>query len=252
MPHSHLHVEEIGARSVLVAQDGPPPTSYTLNPYIGCGLGCTYCYVTKFPHAREHPRPWGTWVKPKTNAPYLLGKARAKLWGRSVFVGSATDPYQYVERQYRLTRRCLKVLAECNLGQITVHTRSHLILEDLDLLRSFGERLSVGFSVPTDDDRIRKKLEPHAPRIALRLRTMRTLKEAGVRVMAAVAPVLDCDPSRFARFLRWAADEVYFVPMNYLDRTGIRDLPQVRAYFESTDYQALVGRLEQNLADAGL
>jgi len=228
MPHSHLHVEEIGARSVLVAQEGPPPTSYTLNPYIGCGLGCTCCYVTKFPHAR------------------------AKLWGRSVFVDSATDPYQYVERQYRLTRRCLKVLAECNLRQITVQTRRHLILEDLDQLRSFGERLSVGFSVPTDDDRIRKKLEPHAPRIALRLRTMRTLKEAGVRVMAAVAPVLYCDPSRFARFLRWAADEVYFVPMNYLDRTGIRDLPQVTAYFESTDYQVLVGRLEQSLADVGL
>ena len=68
MPHSHLHVEEIGARSVLVAQDGPPPTSYTLNPYIGCGLRCTCCYVTKFPHAR------------------------AKLWGRSVFVDSAPIP----------------------------------------------------------------------------------------------------------------------------------------------------------------
>ena len=83
MPHSHLHVEEIGARSVLVAQDSPPPTSNTLNPYIGCGLGCTYCYVTKFPHAR------------------------AKLWGRSVFVDSAMAASQLDKA--RVTRRMLSI-----------------------------------------------------------------------------------------------------------------------------------------------
>lgn len=252
MPNPHLHIEEIGAKSILVAQDGPPPTEYTLNPYSGCGMGCAYCYVMKFPHARENPRPWGAWVQPKTNAPYLLGKARAKLWGRRVFVGSATDPYQYVEKQYRLTRRCLKVLAECNLAKLTVHTRSHLILDDIELLKEFGECLSVGFSVPTDDDRVRKKLEPNAPKIALRLKTMQALRTAGIRVTAAVVPVLYCDPPRFARLLQEAADGVYFGPINYLDRTGIKDLPRARAYFESADYQALVGQLEQSLAEVGL
>jgi DNA repair photolyase len=215
-------------------------------------MGCAYCYVMKFHHARENPRAWGTWVQPKTNAPYLLGKARAKLWGRRVFVGSATDPYQYVEKQYRLTRRCLKVLAECNLEKLTVHTRSQLILEDIDLLKSFGARLRVGFSVPTDDDRVRKKLEPNAPKIVVRLKTMQTLRAAGIHVMAAVAPVLYCNPPRFARLLQEAADSVYFGPINYLDQTGIKDLPRARAYFESADYKALVGQLEKSLAEVGL
>ena len=140
MSHTQLHIEEIGARSILVAQDGPPVTEYTLNPYSGCGMGCAYCYVMKFPYAVEYPQAWGSWVQPKTNASFLLGKARAKIWGNSIFLGSATDPYQYVERQYRLARRGLKVLLECNLKGLTVHTRSHLILDDLELLKQFGER----------------------------------------------------------------------------------------------------------------
>lgn len=254
MPHAHLDIEEIGAKSILVAQDGPPATQYTLNPYSGCGMGCAYCYVMKFPHARERggSRTWGTWVQPKTNAPYLLGKARAKLWGRSVFLGSATDPYQYVEKQYRLTRRCLKVLVECNLKKLTVHTRSHLILEDIDLLKEFGSRLNVGFSLPTDDDRVRKKLEPMAPKIDLRLKTMRALREAGIYVTAAVAPVLYCNPDRLAELLKDAADDVYFGSISYLDRTGIKDLPQAKAYFESADYKTLVDELEKSLAAVGL
>jgi len=234
MPHAHLHIEEIGAKSILVAQDGPPATEYTLNPYSGCGMGC------------------GSWVQPKTNAPYLLGKARAKLWGRRVFLGSATDPYQYIEKQYRLTCRCLKVLAECNLEKLTVHTRSHLILEDIDLLKEFGPRLRVGFSVPTDDDRVRKKLEPMAPKIDLRLKTMRALRDAGIFVTAAVAPVLYCNPPRFAGLLKEAADDVYFGAINYLDRTGMKALPQAKAYFESADYKTLVDELEKSLAAVGL
>ncbi|MFT5085689.1 MAG: DNA repair photolyase [Candidatus Latescibacterota bacterium] len=252
MPHAHLHIEEIGAKSILVAQDGPPATEYTLNPYSGCGMGCAYCYVMKFPHARANPRAWGTWVQPKTNAPYLLGKARAKLWGHRVFLGSATDPYQYIEKQYRLTRRCLKVLAECNLEKLTVHTRSHLILEDIDLLKQFGPRLRVGFSVPTDDDRVRKKLEPMAPKIDLRLKTMRALREAGIFVTAAVAPVLYCNPARFAALLKEVADDVYFGSINYLDRTGMKAMPQAKAYFESADYKALVDELDKSLTAVGL
>ena len=186
MAHSHLEIEETAARSVLMPQDGPPVTRYTLNPYIGCGMGCAYCYVMKYPYAEEHPLPWGAWVQPKTNAPFLLGRARDKIWGRRIFVGSATDPYQYVERQYRLTRRCLNVLEDSNPKDVVVHTRSHLILDDVELLRAFKSPLRVCFSIPTDDDRVRKKLEPHAPRIDVRLKTMRRLRAEGIHVTAAV------------------------------------------------------------------
>lgn len=252
MAHSRLTIEESPAKSVLVAQDGPPVTNYTLNPYGGCGMGCSYCYVMKYPYAVEHPLPWGTWVRPKTNAPFLLGKVRAKIWGRKIFVGSATDPYQYVERQYRLTRRCLMVLLESNPESVMVHTRSHLVLEDLELLQAFGDRLRVGFSVPTDDDRVRRKLEPHAPRIEVRLRTMRLLRQAGVKVTASLSPLLYCSPSRFVKLLKESADGAYIGSMRYMDKTGLQSMERASAYFRSGRYRELVEEMDRVLVEAGL
>ena len=252
MAHSHLTIEEIGARSVLMPQDGVPVTGYTLNPYGGCGMGCSYCYVMKYPHVRDKSLPWGTWVEPKVNAPFLLGKARAKIWGRGIFIGSATDPYQYVERQYRLTRRCLKILLESNPKSVVIHTRSPLILDDLELLQAFGDRLRVGFSVPTDDDRVRRKLEPHAPRIEVRLKTMRRLRAAGITVRGALAPLLYCKPKRFAKLLKDAADGVYMGEMRYLDKTAIRQMERARVYFSSTAYKELQDDMRRCLAEEGL
>ncbi|MDP6038113.1 MAG: radical SAM protein, partial [Candidatus Latescibacteria bacterium] len=240
-----LHIDEINARSVLVAQNPPgePITEYTLNPYSGCGMGCSYCYVMKFPFAYEYPQIWGEWVQPKLNAPFLLGKARAKIYGRKIFMGSATDPYQYIERKYRLSRKCLEVLADCNLKGLTVHTRSHLILDDLDVLTSFGDRLRVGFSVPTDDDRVRKRTEPKAPKISVRLKTMKRLREAGIYVNASLAPVLYCHPRKFAAQIAEAADGVYFGKMDYTDKTAIKTMPKARRYFNSSAYEDLVEEL---------
>lgn len=252
MAHSHLTIEEIGARSVLMPQSGVPVTGYTLNPYGGCGMGCSYCYVMKYPHVKDNPRPWGTWVQPKMNAPFLLGKARAKIWGRGIFIGSATDPYQYIERQYRLTRRCLKVILESNPKSVVIHTRSPVILDDLELLGEFGNRLRVGFSVPTDDDRVRRKLEPHAPRIEVRLKTMRRLRDAGITVLGSLTPLLYCKPSRFVQLLKGAVDGVYMGGMRYLDKTGIHQMKQARAYFGSTAYEELQDEMRRCLVEEGL
>lgn len=249
-----LQINETSARSVLITQkrfaDGM--SDFTLNPYVGCGMGCSYCYVMKFPFAAEHPLAWGEWVQPKINAPAVLNKARAQVWGRRVFVGSATDPYQYIERRYRLTRQCLQILLECNLARLIVHTRSHLIVDDIPLLQQFGTRLWVGFSIPTDDDRVRKKLEPKAPTIAVRLKTMQRLRTAGICVHAAVAPVLYCHPQRFASLLQDAADEVYCGTIAYLDKTAMHTLPRAQAYFRSQAYQQMVGELKEHLHKAGL
>ncbi len=252
---SLLQIEEVGVRSVLTPQDGERALSlydFSLNPYQGCGMGCSYCYVIRYPFAETHPAPWGEWVRPKMNAPFLLGKARQKVWGKRVFMSSATDPYQYVERKYRLTRRCLKVLLECHLERLTVHTRSHLILDDLDLLKQFGDRLVVGFSIPTDDDSERKRLEPKAPTIEGRLRTMRRLKEAGIRVRAAVAPLLRCNPERFAGLLTEAADRAWVDTVRYEGQTYLRDRREDVIFFRSRAYREMAEELEGRLWMAGL
>ena len=202
-------VEPEDARSILRPQKDPVyGFGFTLNPYRGCSHGCRYCYVRQYPaqvpgaprgllHGMEE---WGRWIAPKMNAPELLWRERHKLHDQTVFMASATDPYQPIERDLRLTRRCLEVLLRCPTTRVIVHTRSPLIIQDTGLLKAFGERLSVGFSIPTDDDTVRQVTEPDAPPIPTRWSTVERLVQVGIRVGIAVAPLMPVrDVEAFAR-----------------------------------------------------
>ena len=202
-------VEPEDARSILRPQKDPVyGFGFTLNPYRGCSHGCRYCYVRQYPaqvpgaprgilHGMEE---WGRWIAPKMNAPELLWRERHKLHDQTLFMASATDPYQPLERELRLTRQCLEVLLRCPTTKVIVHTRSPLILQDLGLLRAFGERLSIGFSIPTDDDTVRQITEPDAPPIPSRWSTVERLAGAGLRVGIAAAPLMPIhDVQAFAR-----------------------------------------------------
>jgi len=143
---------------------------------------------------------WGTWAVPKLNAPELLWGQRHRLHGQSVFLASATDPYQPLEREFRLTRACLEVLLQCPTTRVLVHTRSPLILQDLELLKAFGSRLTVGLSIPTDDDTVRQVVEPRSPPIPSRWAAMERLAAAGIEVNLAVCPLMPVhNPQAFAR-----------------------------------------------------
>ena len=196
-----LVVEPEEARSILRPQkDERYGFGFALSPYRGCGHGCRYCYVREYPNALHKPDDWGGWVAPKLNAPELLWSQRHKLHNARVFMASATDPYQPLERQYRLSRRCLEVLLLCPSTEVIVHTRSPLVLQDLELLKAFGDRLTVGLSIPTDDDTVRQVVEPHAPAIPSRWATAERLAAAGVAVTIGVAPLLAVhDAKAFAR-----------------------------------------------------
>ncbi len=196
-----LLVEPEEARSILRPQkDERYGFGFALSPYRGCAHGCRYCYVREYPNALHPPEDWGGWVAPKLNAPELLWSQRHRLHNARVFMASATDPYQPLERQYRLSRRCLEVLLLCPTTEVIVHTRSPLVLQDLELLRAFGDRLSVGLSIPTDDDTVRQIVEPHAPPIPSRWAAVERLAAAGIQVTIGVAPLLAVhDPPAFAR-----------------------------------------------------
>ena len=189
------------ARSILRPQkDERYGFGFALSPYRGCSHGCRYCYVREYPSALHKPEEWGGWVTPKLNAPELLWSQRHKLHGARVFMASATDPYQPLERQYRLSRRCLEVLLLCPTTEVIVHTRSPLVLQDLELLKAFGDRLSVGLSIPTHDDTVRQIVEPHAPAIPSRWAAAERLAAAGIQVTIGVAPLLAVhDAQAFAR-----------------------------------------------------
>ena len=219
-----ISITETEARGILTPQrEGAlgGRYAYTLNPYRGCAFGCGYCYAKGFTHDAELEGSWGGWVQAKANAPELLYREARKLAGARVFMSSATDPYQPAERKHRLSRACLQVMLSMLPGPelITVHTRSPYVLDDLDLLLAFGERIEVAMSVTTDEE-VRKLFEPHAPSIPRRLQTLRALGDAGVRTRASVSPVLPSDPARLARLLAEVTDRAFVDAVRFPKQQG--------------------------------
>jgi len=192
--------------------------AFSLNPYTGCafgdGGGCPFCYVRALPVAHAVEGPWGSWVIAKANLPELLDSelaalARAgKLEAATVFMSSATDPYQGFERRLAITRRALEAFARMPPRRILLQTRSPLIERDIDLLRELGERVIASITVETDDDKVRRALTPTSPPIARRIATVRRLREAGVFTQIAISPMLPNNPERFAEMADEAAARV--------------------------------------------
>jgi DNA repair photolyase len=239
-------IQEIRASSILTPQKFGSLSEhydYTINPYAGCAFGCSYCYVPKFP-GNHKIGEWGSWVNVKVNAPELIRKDRAKIFGSRIFFSSATDPYQYLELKYRITRACLKELLNYPPQYITMHTRSHLMLQDIELLRAFGNRLEVGISLPTDDDLIRQEFEPKAPSIMRRLELMKRLSESGVAVYASVSPLLPCNPDRLVQSLAPFTSKVWVGTMNWLEVMRSPELLlKYKSFFESEKYEQLAGQI---------
>lgn len=163
--------------------------AWSVNPYAGCAHACSYCYVPDTIKAER--RNWGTYVMVKKDLPTRLALATQKSHKHTVYFSTATDPYQPAEAEHRITRKCLQVLARKD-WPVEVLTRSPLVTRDLDLLAQFSQ-VRVGLSIPMLDDRLRKVLEPNAPPIAARLRTLRKLSDAGIPTFANYTPA--CPPT---------------------------------------------------------
>jgi DNA repair photolyase len=192
---------------------------YVINPYLGCAHGCSYCYAAfmrKYSHFHARA-PWGSFVEVKTNMVELLqGELERRRKGGTVLLSSVCDPYQPAEKHARLTRGCLERLMECQ-WDIEILTRSPLVVRDLDLLRDYP-RVSVGFSIATDDDRVRAVLEPSAPPIERRVQALRALHEAGVSTRVFIAPILPMNPERLHNLVASYADKVLIDRLNYPEK----------------------------------
>jgi DNA repair photolyase len=198
------------------------PGHYYLNPYVGCTVGCEWCYVAEradFSRELEGlPRvDWGRWVDVKDDAPAVLAREAAGHPPGIVRLSPiVTDPYQPIERCFRVTRRCLEVLLEHGFTPCIL-TRGARVLEDLPLLRRFP-RAAVGFSIPTDDDAVRRVFEPGADPIEARVAALARFHAAGVRTFAVIQPVLPGNPGRLAAMLAPIADAVRIDHMYFGER----------------------------------
>jgi DNA repair photolyase len=201
---------------------------YSLNPYIGCAFGdsggCPFCYVRALPVARADRGSWGSWVIAKRNLPECLEREltalerAGKLARRAIFMSSATDPYQGMERRMRLTRAALALMADRPPRRLLLQTRSPMVERDVDLLRRLGRHVIVSMTLETDDEQVRRRLTPTSASVARRVAAAQRLRAGGIFVQLAIAPMMPNCPERFAELAAACADRV--IVDTYLDGDG--------------------------------
>jgi DNA repair photolyase len=189
--------------------------AYSINPYRGCEFGCRYCYA-RYTHEFLAPAsavqkantPLTVGLRPddfrdpeaferviflKQNAAWLLEQDLKRVDpAKEIALGTATDPYQPIERKAGITRSLLEVFARKRGYRLGIVTKSTLIERDTDLLTEIGRHntLVVHITITTPDAELARKLEPRAPRPDLRFRTVRRLRAAGITAGILCCPLL--------------------------------------------------------------
>jgi DNA repair photolyase len=170
------------------------PFLWTINPYRGCEFGCKYCYA-RYTHefmGMENPLAFEEKIYSKRDAGEILRAELCKNPGGAIAIGTATDPYQPAERLFETTRSILQALAEFRGLEISITTKSDLVVRDLPLLREIARcnALEVHITITTLREDLARQLEPLAPRPDLRLRAVKALADSQIAVGVNAMPVL--------------------------------------------------------------
>jgi DNA repair photolyase len=181
----------------VIARNDSPDVGFqaSLNPYRGCEHGCIYCYARPTHEFLGFSAglDFESKIMVKEDAPELLRQelSSSKWQPQVIFMSGVTDCYQPVERQLKLTRRCLEVLAEFR-NPVFIVTKNRLVTRDLDLLSELARHhaAAVWLSITTLDADLRKIMEPRTSPPAARLAALRELAAAGIPVGVNVAPVI--------------------------------------------------------------
>jgi DNA repair photolyase len=189
-------VQEVPARRIIARNESPDiGFDRSINPYRGCEHGCIYCFARPT-HAFLGLSPgldFETKLFAKTNAAQALERELAEPGYQvsTIAIGTNTDPYQPIERRYRIMRRILEVLSATN-HPVGIVTKSALVLRDLDILTSMAKRglVKVALSVTTLDRRLARAMEPRTSTPDKRIETLQRLVDAGVPASVMVAPVI--------------------------------------------------------------
>jgi len=202
--------------------------AFSLNPYIGCAFGdsggCPYCYVRMLPIARVESGSWGSWVIAKSNLAERLEhelaalEKKARLNETTIFMSSATDPYQGIERRLGITRQALETFVRYPIRRLLIQTRSPLIERDIEIIRTLGDRAIVSLTLETDDDQVRRAITPTSPSVERRLKTAKMFRARGIFVQLAISPMLPNNPERFAELADAASNRV--IIDTYFDGDG--------------------------------
>jgi DNA repair photolyase len=196
LPKFKTEVTQLKVKSILSRNDSPDISfRYSINPYKGCEHGCIYCFARPS-HAFLDLSPgldFETKLFAKINAVDCLIEEISQRGYRCspISIGANTDPYQPIERQYELTRKIVRVLAECR-HPFNIVTKNALIERDIDILKPLAARglVKVYVSVTTLDNRLSAKMEPRASSPKRRMALVRRLADQGIPVGVMFAPVI--------------------------------------------------------------
>ncbi len=196
LPPFKTEVQAESARTVITRNQSPDLSfDRSVNPYRGCEHGCAYCYARPT-HANMGLSPgldFEAKLFAKPDAARLLEKELAKpgYEPRTIAMGTNTDPYQPIEKQWRVTRGLLEVLDACS-HPVGIVTKGSLVTRDIDILARMAERglVKVAISLTTLDRTLSRAMEPRAAAPERRLEMMRSLSDAGVPVSVLTAPVI--------------------------------------------------------------
>ena len=185
-----------------------------------------------------HSEPWGEFVDVKINAPLVLRHQLKRPKEGSVLIGTVTDPYQPLEKKYRITRGCLEVLLKSPLS-LNMLTRSPLSVRDIDLFKKLHD-IEIGLSITTDSEETKKLFEPDSPSIISRVEALRKIHDAGISTYVFIGPMLPLNSEKIVDMIAGNTDSVLIDRLNYSNkvlsiyrRYGLEDFLR-HDYFSST------------------
>lgn len=211
-------------KAILTRNSSPDlPFDRSINPYRGCEHGCSYCYArpTHSYQGLSAGLDFESRLFAKPDAAELLEKelTRKKYKVAPIALGTNTDPYQPIEKDYKITRSILEVLDKCN-HPVTIVTKNHMVIRDIDILARMAERnlVKVDLSITTLDPNLSRKMEPRASTPQKRLDALKHLHDVGIPTGVLLAPVIPAiNDHEIENILTACANmgvgEAYYIPI---------------------------------------
>ncbi len=196
LPPFKTEVQVEKPRTVITRNESPDISfDRSINPYRGCEHGCIYCFARPT-HAfmgLSAGLDFEAKLFAKPDAARLLERelARPDYKVRPIAIGTNTDPYQPIEKEWRIMRQILEVLRDAN-HPVMIVTKSAMVTRDIDILAAMAEKglVRVGISVTTLDRKLARTMEPRAATPAKRLEAIRAMAEAGIPAGVLVSPII--------------------------------------------------------------
>jgi DNA repair photolyase len=189
--------------------------NHQVDPYIGCGHYCYYCYVLD-----QSETDWQQEILFHEDLRGRLKKELSKIPPQTIYMGWHTDPYQPCEAEHRQTRQVLELLLDKGFSA-SLLTKSDLVLRDMDVMHLMNSA-SVSVSVAFNHDSERRRFEANTTPTEARIAALREIKAKGIRTSALICPVIPyiTDVKPLIDQLAPHTDKIWIYGLSMLNNSG--------------------------------